>query len=191
MKQRQRKQQPVGARDLPAGDQIQRVRREVVVREHRALGRPRGSRSVDNRCRCISVQRQGRHSSLSACRRFGPCQRLQFPQRDHRLRFGIAHDVPDLAIAIENIDRHENHAELHASQKQLDHVDAVRQMDAEPVARHESPLGQHARQPVTRVLEVAECAALAPAFAAKELQRRLVTPCHERKIKELEKVHRG
>ncbi len=91
----------------------------------------------------------------------------------------------DLALAIENIDRHENHAELYASQKQLNHFDGVRQMDTQPVSRRESSLGQRVHQPVARGVEVAECAPLQAPIARQKFEGRLIPPLHQRKIKKL------
>ena len=44
-------------------------------------------------------------------------------------------ELRDLPLAIENIDRHKNHAGLHAGEIDIDHLHAIRQINAEPIAR--------------------------------------------------------
>ena len=59
---------------------------------------------------------------------------------DHRLRLRIAEDVRDLALAIQNIDGDEDHAQLHAGEIEVDHLQAVGQIDAQPVAGFQAAL---------------------------------------------------
>ena len=56
VKQGQREQEPVGVGDLPAGEQVERVRCEIVVREDRAFGRAGGAGRVDDGRRRIAVE---------------------------------------------------------------------------------------------------------------------------------------
>ena len=57
VKQRQREQEAVGCGDLPAGEQVDGVRGEVVVREDRAFGRAGGAGGIDDAGRSIAIQR--------------------------------------------------------------------------------------------------------------------------------------
>ena len=57
------------------------------------------------------------------------------PPRSHRrsaqqTATRIVDDVRNLALAIKNIDRHEDHARLHAGEKEIDHLHAIREVHA-------------------------------------------------------------
>ena len=60
MEERQREQQLVAIRNLPAREQIEGVGREVVVRENGALGRAGGAGRVDQRGRRIAIENRPR-----------------------------------------------------------------------------------------------------------------------------------
>ena len=62
----------------------------------------------------------------------------------------------DLALAIENIDRDEDHAQLHAGEIEIDHLQAVGEIDAQAVAGLEAALAQQRRHPVAAVVDIAE-----------------------------------
>ena len=62
----------------------------------------------------------------------------------------------DFAVAIKDVDRHKDHAELHAREIDVDHLDAIREIDAQPVARAQPFCGQELGQPVTARIEFAE-----------------------------------
>src|SRR5579864_6223105 len=60
VKQRKREDEPVGARNLPASNQIGRVRSEVVVRKHGAFGSSGGAGCVDDSGGRVTIQRDVR-----------------------------------------------------------------------------------------------------------------------------------
>ena len=62
----------------------------------------------------------------------------------------------DLAVAIEDVDRDEDHAELDAGEIDVDQLDAVAEVDAEPVALGESAGAQRVRDAVAAAFDVAE-----------------------------------
>ena len=121
VKQRQRQQKAVGAGNLPARDQIERVGGEIVVRQHGALGRACGPGSIDDARRSVAIDRHLR--PLIRLRGGFALQIRGVPDRhrarklavrDHRDGVRIGEDMRHLALAIQNVDRHEDHAQLDA-----------------------------------------------------------------------------
>src|SRR5579863_4114744 len=185
VKQRQREQQPVRARDLPAREQIHRVHSEVVVREHRALGRARGSGCIDDAGRSVAVQRHwgpvgGKRARLVRQRACVPYwnRTLEVGIRDHGHRIGVTQNMGDLAIAIENVDRDENHSELYARDVNVDHLDAIGEIDAQAVALLETALEKELREPIAASVDLAESVGL-----TLKLEADGIAPADERKIK--------
>ena len=70
-------------------------------------------------------------------------QRLQLGVRDDESRLRIVRDVGHLPVTVEDVDRHEDDAELHAGEVEVDRLDAVREVDAEPVAGGQSARRQY------------------------------------------------
>ena len=66
-----------------------------------------------------------------------------------------------LAVAVEDVDGDEDHAGLHAGEIDVDHLDGVREVDAEAVAGAEALVQKEAGEPVTARVEVAEGVSLA------------------------------
>src|SRR6185437_10139408 len=71
-------------------------------------------------------------------------------------RFRIAENMRNLPVAIKNIDRNNDHAALDARKVNVDHLRAVREVYAEPVAWPEAPGVQQLRQPVASGIDLAE-----------------------------------
>src|SRR5580698_9220086 len=57
VEERESEQKTIGTRYLPAGEQIERVRRHVVVREDGAFGDTGGAGGVDNASGGIAIER--------------------------------------------------------------------------------------------------------------------------------------
>ena len=159
VKQRQREQKAIGARDLPAGQQIQGVGGEVVVRENGALGGAGGAGSIDERGGRVAIESAAavRAAALRPAARETPDGRGGFEApRVTTAGLGVGQDMRDLAVAIEDIDRHEDHAELHAGEIEIDHLDAVGQIDAQPVAWPEAAPAKRLRQAAAALVDFAE-----------------------------------
>ena len=90
----------------------------------------------------------------------------------------------DLPVAIENVDRNEDHPELDAGEEEIDQLDAVGKMDAEPVAFLKTSRAQRVGDAVTAALDFAE-----REFFSFPFERHLVAPAGERQIEELEQIH--
>ena len=79
-----------------------------------------------------------------------------------------------LALAIQDVDGNENHAQLDAGEIQIDHLQAVREVDAKPVAGFETAMSQKMGQPVTAIVDFAEGVA-----SALKFERDLAAPALE------------
>src|SRR5206468_8319164 len=92
--------------------------------------------------------------------------------------------VCDLPLAIEDVDRHEDHAELHAGEEKVDELDAVGEMDAEAVALRVAALLQRVRDAIAPRLELAERIRM-------PLPLQCGRPCarDEREVEEVKEVH--
>ena len=76
--------------------------------------------------------------------------------RDQSLGFSIGHDVRDLAFLIEDVDRHDDHAQLQARQEQVDELHAIVEIDSEAVAGPQPAVGHDAGQSITAAIEIAK-----------------------------------
>ena len=168
VEERERQQKAIALGDLPAGNEVQRIRGEVVMREHGALRRAGGAGGVDDRGGRVAVEVDERPRIVIRGQRREVCL------GDRRARLRVDGDVGDLALAIEDVDRHEDHAELHAGQEDVDQLDAVRQIDAQPVALGESARAQRVRHAIAAPLDLAEGERL-----PSPLQRDVVAAVHE------------
>ena len=65
-------------------------------------------------------------------------------------------DVATLAIAVEDVDGDEDDAELDAGEVEIDHLDAVGEVDAEAVAGLEAAAGEQVREPIAARVDFAE-----------------------------------
>ena len=92
-------------------------------------------------------------SATGLSRREQPALRLG---GDDQLRLGIRDDVGDLALPIQDVDRDEHHAGLHAGEEEIDELEPVRQLNREPIARLEPAPAQHRRDPRRAVRDLAE-----------------------------------
>src|ERR1700733_4563768 len=93
--------------------------------------------------------------------------------------------MSQLALAIEDVDRHENHANLEACQIQIDDLQAIGQVNAEPVAGFQAALRQQLRQTITARVDIAKRVAV-----ALEFKRRMVAAADEGKIKEMKEIQK-
>ena len=86
----------------------------------------------------------------------------EFRCGDHGHGLGVGEDMGQLALAIENIDRDEDHAQLDAGEIQVDHFEAVGEVDAKAVAGLQPALGEQLSQAIAARVDVAEgvCSAL-------------------------------
>src|ERR1019366_9724190 len=101
----------------------------------------------------------------------------------HRLR--IAHDVPDLALPVEHVDRHDDHPELHAGDPEIDDLDAVHEAECEAVAALHAAIAQQLRDPVAARFEVAERQRGRAAAGAIDLDRRAIAAAGQRAVVEV------
>ncbi len=62
----------------------------------------------------------------------------------------------DLALAVKNIDRHENRAELERGEIQVDHLDAIGEIYAQAVSARKPPSRERARQTVAARVDFPE-----------------------------------
>ena len=186
MKKRQREQQAIRARDLPGVKKCDSVGREIVVREHSALGSARGPRCIDDPRG--SFARQGNlrtpvreSGGLSGQVRVGQDSVLSRQAGGLRYadsRRGIVEDVCDLAIAIEDVDRHENQTQLDRGQINIDHLDAVGQINAHAISRLEPARQEQVCQAIAARVEIAE-----GIRSALEFERDSIAPAEQRWVK--------
>ena len=76
--------------------------------------------------------------------------------RNQRARIGIGENMRDFPVAIKDVDRHKDHAEFHARQIDVDHLDAIHEINAEPVAFAQPSFHQEARKTITARIEFSE-----------------------------------
>src|SRR5207344_2711765 len=95
-------------------------------------------------------------------------------------------NVGHLAIAVENVDRDEDHAQLDAGQVEIDHLHAVGQVAAEPVAGLQAVSQEQVRQAIAAHVEFAE-----GERGAREFQRLGVAAAEQGEIEEMGEIHAG
>ena len=83
-------------------------------------------------------------------------------------------------LAIKDVDRHENHAQLEACQIEIDNLETIGQVDAKPVTRFETPLCEQLRQTITARVDIAKRVAI-----ALEFKRGMVAAADEGQVKEM------
>jgi len=64
--------------------------------------------------------------------------------------------VRDLSLPVEDVDGHEDDAEFHAGQEDIDHLDGVRQVDAQPVPGLQAPLAEQRGHVVATAVDLGE-----------------------------------
>ena len=190
VEERQRSEVAVGARDAPRGHDGERVRGEVAVSEHGALGDAGGAGRVDQR-----RGRAGVAADRAALRRAPLGLALELfhvPERrssrevprarragHDRLRLRVPDDVTDLVPFVEHVDRQDDHAELHRGEPEVDDREAVRQAEGEAVALHEAARREELREPVAPRVELAERQRARAARGIIDLERRRALPAAE------------
>src|SRR5580704_13991480 len=90
----------------------------------------------------------------------------------------------DLALAVQDVDGNENGAELQTCQVEIDYLDAVREIDADPVAGLDPAPAKRLRHAVRSHVDIAESVR-----AAVKLQRGSVAAANQREIEQVEQVH--
>src|SRR5581483_12526939 len=90
------------------------------------------------------------------------------------------------ALAVEDVDGDEDHAELHAGEEEIDHLDRVRQVDAEPIAFGAATGEERVCDAVAAHFELAE--GVRPPLP---LERRGIGTPLQGEIEKLEKIHTG
>ena len=132
------------------------------------LERPGRARRVDDGRRRVAIDGRARHaggwpsalrgvsSSMSTTGLSAGNSPRCASRGDDQLRLGVADDMGDLALPIQDVDRDQDHAGLHAGEEQVDELDAVRQVHREPIARLEPALSQHGRDPRGAVRNLAK-----------------------------------
>ena len=94
-----------------------------------------------------------------------------------------------LALAIQDIHRHEDHAESNAGEIEVDEFDAVGEMDAEAVAANKSARGELVSHARSAYGDVAERERAELAVPIGELETYAVGATAEREVEELSEVH--
>src|SRR5580704_15013653 len=192
VEERQGQKKTVGARDLPAGEQIERVRGNVVVREDGALGHAGGAGGVDDAGGGIAVQKNlrafvGQNGGVAREIRRMPeghgAGKLSCG--DHSRRLGIAEDMRQLALAIEDVDGNEDHAQLEAGEIQVDHLEAIGEVNAQAIARFKLAPGQQLSQAIAAGVDIAESVG-----GSLEFERGLAAASMEGKIEEVKEIQK-
>src|ERR1700737_1390821 len=90
----------------------------------------------------------------------------------------------DLALSVQNVDGHENHAQLDARQVEVDHLQAVGEVYAKAIAGFESALFEQVGDAGAALVDLAE-----GQRAALELKRDCVPAFDEGEIKQIGEIH--
>src|SRR5690242_15459278 len=90
----------------------------------------------------------------------------------------------NLAVAIEDIDWNEDHSKLHAREIEVDHFDAVGEIDAEPVAGSEAPGGKKLRDAVAARIDFPESE-----LPSLELEPDRIAAAFQRQVEQIAKSH--
>jgi hypothetical protein len=89
------------------------------------------------------------------------------------------------ALAIQDVDRDEDDAELDAGQIQIDHFEAIREVNTQPVAGFEPAACEQLGQAIAAGVDVAE-----GVTCALEFERGVVAPGLEGKIEKLSEIQK-
>jgi len=148
-------------------------------------------RQADERVRLAIDGLRGRLSDdiLDIDHRAVAEQREMLGRRDAESRRGIGNHVPDLALAVQHVHGHEDHAQAHAREEQVEEVDAVREVDAEPIAADDPACRQRMGHAVRARVDVAERQRVRDTVGAVVLERDGVAPADEREIEEIAELH--
>jgi hypothetical protein len=97
--------------------------------------------------------------------------------------------VPQLTLAIQDVDRHEDHTQANTREKQVDERDAVAEVHAEPVATLKSTGCELVRHAARTIVEFTEGQSEYDAVVTGVLQPNATGAADERKIEELGEMH--
>ena len=169
MKNRQRVDEPVGVREAPAVDQRQRVRRQIFVRQHRALGAAGRARGVEDRRQIVGsardrLERRGRRGDLlgegSISRDAEALDRGQAELRCERSQgsepigpaerqrgLGVAEEIFELGERIGGVQRQKHGAGAKAGERDHDRVGGFLDLRRDPVAGPDPELNQRMGRP--------------------------------------------
>ena len=75
---------------------------------------------------------------------------------DDGRRSGVVQDVRDFAVAVQDVDGHEDDAQFHAGQVEIDHLHAVGEIDAEAVAGIQTAVREQVGEAIAARVELAE-----------------------------------
>ena len=104
--------------------------------------------------------------------------------RQHRPRLGVTENVSDLTLAVKDVNRGENQPQLNGRQVRGNQLDAIGEVDAQPVADLESARLQMIREPIAAPLQLAE-----RPFAAAKLERGIGGSILQGQIKQIDEIH--
>ena len=104
---------------------------------------------------------------------------------------GIGDNVADFPFAIEDVDRDENHPELETGEQDVDELDAIGEIDGEPIAGLQPAPGQQVCKAIAAGVQVAEAQRGDPAVGTLELDCHLVCLSHEGRRKQIHQLHRA
>ena len=104
---------------------------------------------------------------------------------DHGRGLSVGENMGQFALAVQDVDRNEDHAQLDAGEIHIDHLHAVGKINAKPVAQLQPALSEQQSQAITARVDLAESVG-----CAFEFESGLVPASGERKIKKVKKVQR-
>ena len=178
VKQRQREKQAVAIVDLPAGKQIEGIGGEIIVRENRAFRDSGGAGSVDQRGGRIAIERGINDRLITKLGQVG--------RGDEQLGLGVVHDMGDFAVAIEDVDRDENHAQLHAREIEVDHRQTVGELHADAVALREALMDESGGHAVAPAIQFTE-----GVLPTLPFECHFIAAIDQRQVKEIAQIHSG
>jgi len=93
--------------------------------------------------------------------------------------------VGQLALAVQDIDGNEDDAQLDAGQIQVDHLDAIGEIDAQAITGLEATLREQVGEPIAACVDVAE--GIGDAF---KLESGMAAPAGEGEIEKVKEIQR-
>ena len=109
--------------------------------------------------------------------------------RHHGPRRGVGDDVGDFALAVEDVDGDDDHAELEAGEERVDEGDAVGQEDTQAVAAREPATGEKPCQPMAARIQVSKGEAGHAAARRVGLEADLVALTDQTGVEQVEQLH--
>ncbi|MBK7834659.1 MAG: hypothetical protein IPJ56_20355 [Gemmatimonadetes bacterium] len=97
----------------------------------------------------------------------------------------------DFALPVQDVDRDDDHPELHAGQEEIDELGAIGEVEREAISRLHAATLEEARQAVAARVERTEGQRLDGAIGALVPERGDVAAPEEREVEQVEKLHGG